>query len=120
MASFEQLSKYNWKAIISLGYENGKQIKTRKQGFKTKKEAEKWVTDTLTKKHKGHVASSESNILFKDYIVKWFDEYRSKHIGINTITNYKSRIDTHIIPKLGQYKLNKITNVIIFKTFIIA
>lgn len=113
MASYEQLSKYNWKATVSLGYEAGKQIKTRKQGFKNKKEAEKWVTETLNQKHKGYIASSESNILFKDYINKWFNEYKSKNISINTKTNYKSRIDTHIIPKLGSYKLNKITNVII-------
>ncbi|MDB2160453.1 MAG: tyrosine-type recombinase/integrase [Clostridium butyricum] len=113
MASYEQLSKYNWKATVSLGYENGKQIKTRKQGFKNKKDAEKWVTETLSKKHKGFIASAESNILFKDYINKWFDEYKSKNISINTKTNYRSRIDTHIIPKLGSYRLDKITNVIV-------
>ena len=113
MASYEQLSKYNWKATVSLGYENGKQIKTRKQGFKSKKDAEKWVTETLSQKHKGYIASAESNILFKDYINKWFDEYKSQNISINTKANYRSRIDTHIIPKLGSYKLNKITNAII-------
>ncbi|OSA92671.1 UNVERIFIED_ORG: site-specific integrase [Clostridium botulinum] len=113
MASYEQLSKYNWKATVSLGYENGKQLKTRKQGFKTKKEAEKWVTEALSKKNKGYIAATESNISLKDYINKWFNDYKSKHIGINTRTNYKSRIDTHIIPKLGSYKLNKITNAII-------
>lgn len=113
MASYEQLSKYNWKATVSLGYENGKQIKTRKQGFKSKKDAEKWVTETLSQKHKGYITVADSNILFKDYINKWFDEYKSKNISINTKTNYRSRIDTHIIPKLGSYKLNKITNVII-------
>lgn len=113
MASYEQLSKYNWKATVSLGYENGKQIKTRKQGFKSKKDAEKWVTETLSKKHKGYIASADSEILFKDYITKWFNEYKSLNISINTKTNYKSRIDTHIIPKLGSYKLNKITNAII-------
>ncbi|WP_294403967.1 site-specific integrase [uncultured Clostridium sp.] len=113
MASYEQLSKYNWKATVSLGYENGKQIKTRKQGFKNKKDAEKWVTETLSQKHKGFISSSDSNILFKDYINKWFDEYKSQNISINTKTNYRSRIDTHIIPKLGSYKLNKINNVII-------
>ncbi|UZP03354.1 site-specific integrase [Clostridium botulinum] len=113
MASYEQLSKYNWKATVSLGYENGKQIKTRKQGFKTKKEAEKWVTEALNKKNKGYIAATESNVSFKDYINKWFIEYKSKHLGINTKTNYKSRIDTHIIPKLGSYKLNKITNAIV-------
>lgn len=113
MASYEQLSKYNWKATVSLGYENGKQLKTRKQGFKSKKDAEKWVTETLSQKHKGYVTTADSNVLFKDYINKWFDEYKSQNISINTKTNYRSRIDTHIIPKLGSYKLNKITNVII-------
>lgn len=113
MASYEQLSKYNWKATVSLGYEKGKQIKTRKQGFKNKKEAEKWVTETLNQKNKGYIAPTESNILLRDFINKWFNEYKVNTISLNTRTNYKSRIDTHIIPKLGHYKLNKITNMIV-------
>lgn len=113
MASYEQISKGNWKATVSLGYEAGKQIKTRKQGFKTKKDAEKWVTDTLSKKHKGYVFSNESNILLKDFIQKWFYEYKINTLSINTINGYKIRINRHIIPKLGDYKLNKITNMVI-------
>lgn len=113
MASYEQLSKGNWKAIVSLGYESGKQIKNRKQGFKTKKDAEKWVTETLSKKHKGYVATSESNILLKDFMHKWFNEYKINTISTNTISNYNARINTHIIPKLGNYKLNKITNIVV-------
>jgi len=101
------------RATVSLGYTNGKKNVERKQGFKTKKEAEAWVTGILSKRNKGFIAPTEGNTLFKDYILKWFDEYKSKHISINTRTNYKSRIDTHIVPKLGEYKLNKITNAII-------
>lgn len=113
MASYEQISKYNWKAIVSLGYKNGNQIKTKKQGFKNKKEAEKWVTETLNQKNRGYIAPTESNILLKDFITKWFDKYKTNTISINTRTNYKSRIATHIISKLGHCKLNKITNMII-------
>lgn len=117
MATYKNISliqsKPNWRATVSLGYTNGKKNVERKQGFKTKKEAEAWVTEILSKRNKGFIAPSESNTLFKDYILKWFDEYKSKHISINTRTNYKSRIDTHIVPKLGSYKLNKITNAII-------
>lgn len=69
--------------------------------------------DIVNKKNKGFIAPTEGNTLFKDYINKWFDEYKSKHISINTRINYRSRIDTHIIPKLSSYKLNKITNAII-------
>ena len=104
MASYLQVSKGNWKATVSLGYEDGKQVKTRKQGFKTKKDAEKWVTETLSQKHKGYISSTESNVLLKDFINKWFNEYKINTISTNTISNYKSRIDTHIIPKLGHYQ----------------
>ena len=55
--------------------------KTIKQGFKTKKDAEKWVTTALSQKHRGYTASTESNILFKDFINKWFNEYK-----INTLS----------------------------------
>lgn len=110
MASYEQLSKGNWKAIVCLGYENGKQIKSRKQGFRTKKEAEKWATEVTSKKHKGYIATNESNVLLKDFIEKWFNEYKINTVSVNTISNYKARINTHIIPKLGHLKLTKITN----------
>lgn len=113
MASYKQLSKYNWKVDIPLGYENGKRQRVIKQGFKTKKDAEKFATETLAQKNRGYVASTESNVLFKDFINKWFNEYKVNTISTNTITNYRSRIDTHIIPKLGHYKLNKITNIIV-------
>ncbi|NSB34044.1 hypothetical protein [Clostridium saccharoperbutylacetonicum] len=38
MASYEQLSKDNWKVTVSLGFDsNGKRLKQKKQGFKRKK-----------------------------------------------------------------------------------
>lgn len=38
MASYKQLSKGNWKVVISLGYDlQGKRKRIIKQGFKTKK-----------------------------------------------------------------------------------
>ncbi|CAI3637098.1 site-specific integrase [Clostridium neonatale] len=113
MASYEQLSKYNWKATVSLGYENGKQIKTRKQGFKSKKDAEKWVTETLSQKHKGYIAPSTSNILFKDYILKWFNEYKVLNVSLNTKNDYIYRINAHVVPMIGDYKLNELTTSII-------
>ncbi len=113
MASYEQLSKYNWKATVSLGYENGKQIKTRKQGFRSKKDAEKWVTETLSQKHKGYIAPATSNILFKDYILKWFNEYKVLNVSLNTKNDYIYRINAHVVPMIGDYKLNELTTSII-------
>lgn len=114
MASYEQISKDNWKATVSLGFDaNGKRIREKKQGFKRKKDAEKWVTDLLAKKHKGYVAPTESNVTLRDYIHKWFYEHKINTVSVNTLANYNSRINIHIIPKLGNYKLNKITNEVV-------
>ena len=90
-----------------------KELEKKKQGFKRKKDAEKWVTDILGKKHKGYVAPTESSILLKDYVNKWFNEYKINTLSTNTIANYNSRIHMHIIPKLGNYKVNKITNEVV-------
>ena len=113
MASYKQLSKYNWLVQVSLGYKDGKKQLVKKQGFRTKGAAEKFVTETLSQRNRGYTTTSESNILLKDFITKWFNEYKINTISTNTITNYKSRMDTHIIPKLGSYQLNKITNMIV-------
>lgn len=111
MASFTQLSKYNWQVVVSLGYdENGKRNRLKKQGFKTKKEAEVYVTETLNKKNKGYITPTTNNILFKDFILDWFDNYKSNTLGVNTKSNYLSRINYHIIPNLGHLKLTDITN----------
>lgn len=55
MATYKNIStvqsKPNWKATVCLGYnDNGKKNIARKQGFKTKKEAEKWAADIVNKK----------------------------------------------------------------------
>lgn len=114
MASFSQISKYNWQVVVSLGYdENGKKKRIKKQGFKNKRDAEVFVTETLNKKNKGYISPTNNNILLKDFIIQWFNEYKSNTIGINTKSNYLSRINYHIIPKLGSYKLSDISTLVV-------
>lgn len=115
MASYKMLSRGNWKVTISLGFDHeGKRKRVIKQGFKTKKDAELFATETLNKRNRGYISPSESNMLFKDYIMKWFNEYKCFQTkSINTRNNYLSRIEVHIIPKLGMYKLNKLNTAII-------
>lgn len=111
MASYKQLSKYNWQVVVSLGYSSeGKKQRIKKQGFKNKKEAEIFVTETLTKRNKGYISPTSNNIFFKDFILDWFNSYKSNTLGINTRNNYLSRINYHIIPKLGHLKLTDISN----------
>lgn len=114
MPSYKQLARGNWKVAVSLGYkEDGKKILIRKQGFKTKKEAEAWANEILNQKNKGYIAPVSNNILFKDFLMKWFDEYKSKTLSVNTYNRYKSSMAIHILPFLGSYKLTDINNVIL-------
>lgn len=102
MASYEQLEKGNWKATVSLGYVNGKQKKKRKQGFKTKKEAEKWVREVSAKKDKGYIESDLSSMQFKDFILKWLYDYKAPNVTLNTKNDYIYRINAHVIPLLDR------------------
>ena len=59
MASYKQLYKNNWQVVVSVGFdEQGKRLRIKKQGFRTKKEAEIFVTETLNKKNKGQRINS--------------------------------------------------------------
>lgn len=107
MASYKQLSKGNWKVVISLGYDlQGKRKRIIKQGFKTKKEAEQFVTDTLDKRNKGYSFKTNNDVLFKDFIIDWFNIHSTtSELAINTRNDYIGRINKHIIPLIGSYKL---------------
>lgn len=115
MASYKQITKGNWKVVVSLGFSiEGKRQRISKQGFKTKKDAENFVNDILTKRNKGYLLNSfSSNVLFKDYMTTWFYEIKSNTLAINTRNDYISRMNSHIFPMLGKYKLNELnTNII--------
>ncbi len=109
MASYKQLSKYNWKVTVSLGFEGGKRTRVAKQGFRTKADAEKYVTELKQQQNKGYVPTSENNIPFKDFILKWYEDYKKHTLGISTRASYTGRINNYIIPALGDYKIRDIT-----------
>ncbi|WP_405317157.1 tyrosine-type recombinase/integrase [Faecalibacillus faecis] len=114
MASYKMLSKGNWKVVVSLGFDsNGKRQRVTKQGFKTKKDAELFVTETLNKRNRGYLSVANSNMLFKDFIMKWFNEYKIFQLASNTINTYISRLNAHILPALGEYRLSELNTAII-------
>lgn len=109
MASYTQLSKYNWQVVVSLGYDiNGKKQRIKKQGFKTKGEAQKYANSVLEKSDKGYVFNTNKDMYFKDFISKWYNEYQVLNLNISTQASYLGRIKMYIIPLLGNYKLKDI------------
>lgn len=48
-----------------------------------------------------------------DFILKWLYDYKAPNVTLNTNDDYIYRINAYIIPLLGDYRLNKLTTVII-------
>ncbi|MBX4271986.1 site-specific integrase [Clostridium estertheticum] len=94
--------------VLDIGRDdNGKRKQTTKGGFKTKKEAEKALSELIVKIEKGDYFVSE-NMLFKDYLEKWLNEYCINNLTPKTIKTYKQLINTYIAPRLGAIKLDKL------------
>lgn len=99
-----------YQVIIELGRDErtGRRLRYTKDGFKTKKEANAFA---VTKENEllNNIIPNNSKILLKDFITDWYENHISKtNLALNTIVNYKARIDTHIIPYLGNMKLSMI------------
>lgn len=113
MATYKQIGRNNWKVTISIGNVNGKRKRITKQGFKTKKEAKTYADEIENDNKKDYYTCEERNILYKDFIVNWYNDCKEANISLNTKAKYNSAINKYIIPLLGDYKLSELNNRII-------
>ena len=111
MASYRQRANKTWEVTIDIGRNpvTGKRMRKFKGGFKTKKEAITFANSFSVDVANG-LNVIDNKILLKDFIMSWYDDYKSKTLSMNTKTSYKSRINNYIIPYLGHIQLNKLNN----------
>jgi len=109
MASYRQLDNKKWEVTIDLGRNpsTGKRMRKFKSGFKTKKEATSYANSFSVDVENG-LNVIDNKILLKDFIMSWYNDYKIKTLSLNTRTNYESRINTHIIPQLGNIEIGKL------------
>lgn len=113
MPSFHQIARGNWKVQVFLGRDSkGKQKIVKKQGFKTKKDAEAWANEILNQKNKGYVTVS-NNIMFNEFLMKWYQDYKKLTLSTTTKTCYIGRINKHILPFFEGLKLNEVSSAIV-------
>ena len=118
MASYTKLAKNNWQVVISLGYDaNGKKKRIKKQGFKLKSDAEKFVTETLQKRNDGYLLKIDNKISFKDLYLEWYENCKKATLSIHSQEFYKRNMNNHLFPYLGAYKINEIDNFLIQKFY---
>lgn len=103
----ERNGKY--KVIIELGRNaQGKRIRHTKEGFKTKREAKIYAT-IKENELLNNIIPSNNKIILKDFILEWYSNHIcNSNLALNTLSNYKVRIETHIIPYMGTMQINRI------------
>jgi len=113
MATIQKYTKsdgskaYMFKAYLGTDPLTGKQRRTTRRGFKTIKEAKTELSRLLLKIERDGIVV-EKNATFKEVFDMWIEIYQ-KSVQPSTLDRTMVIFNTHILPKLGDLKINKIT-----------
>ncbi|GMA51830.1 site-specific integrase [Alicyclobacillus contaminans] len=97
-----------WSVVVDVGYdENGKRIRKWFGGHKTKKDAEAFLAQKIAEIESGSYVSTPKQ-KFGEYMREWMQDKRST-LREDTFRSYSWLVNGHIIPKLGNVELAKLT-----------
>jgi integrase len=88
--------------------ETGKRRQKWIPAGKTKREAERKLTEVMGEVHSGAYRDLQK-ITFKQFAEEWCNSYARTKTKPSTLRSYQSIIDTHLIPAFGGYLLTDIT-----------
>ncbi|WP_342042830.1 site-specific integrase [Bacillus sp. OTU2372] len=99
----------SWNVVFDLGKDpvTGKRKQKRKRGFKTKKEAEKYINEQLNAIDKG-TYFEPSEITLSEYLDYWLENHAKPNTAHRTYENYQYMINLHLKPVLGPIKISKL------------
>ena len=99
----------SWYVAFDLGKDplTGKRKQKRKRGFKTKKEAEKFLSEQLNSIDK-ETYFEPSVLTFGEYLDYWLENYAKPNTAARTLEGYSYMIRQHIKPSLGNIKISKL------------
>ena len=104
----------NWEYRFEIASENGKRKFAQKCGFKTKKEALEQGTAAFNAFNSTGQTITISEIGVADYLNEWLENIQTS-IKPNTLAGYRKKINSYIIPRLGNYKVKNLTASILQK-----
>lgn len=95
--------------VFDLGRDptTGKRKQKWISGFKTKKEAEKALSDIIAKLTQGDFAEPSKQIL-TEYMQYWLEVYAKPNVSPKTYKRYADIIRLYISPTIGQLRLDKL------------
>lgn len=98
----------SYSVVFDIGRdENGKRRQKWVSGFKTKKEAEKYLAEVISKLEKGTYVD-DTEMMLGEYLQYWFETYAKLNVAQNTYLSYETAINKYIVPYLGNIQLRKV------------
>lgn len=93
--------------VVDIGQDpkTGKRKQKWVSGFKTKKEAEKALTDMINKVNQGNFVEPIKKTL-SEYLIYWLETYARQNVSFKTFRRYSDIIRLYISPYIGQTKLS--------------
>lgn len=101
-----------WYAVVEFRNEAGNRKRKWHSGFRTKKEATKFLNEQLHKIDIGTYVEP-NKIKLKDFIERWLNDYAKTNLAPRSYEGYEYIFRQHIIPQLGHYKLDQLKPTII-------
>jgi len=98
-----------WEYSFETARIDGKRQRVWKSGFKTKAEAMDAGMKAKTEYNEAGLHFTPSEISFSDYLDFWMETYCEINLKETTVVDYRKRIQLHIKPHLGMYKLKALT-----------
>ena len=81
--------------------------KQKKMTLRTKKEAEKWLADTIAEVNQGVYIEPQKQTM-GEYLNKWLDTYGRQNLATSTLESYQNIVTNHLVPVLGGVPLQKL------------
>jgi integrase len=96
-----------WAVVYDEGRdENGKRIQRWQSGYKTRRDAERGLTEILGRLEQGSYAQPSSKTV-ADFLAEWLETIKGQ-VRPTTLSSYRMLVDKHISPRIGSTPLQKL------------
>lgn len=102
-----------WEYRFEVAPIDGKRKQESKGGFATQKEALKEGNKALSEYNNSGIVFTPSELSVSDYLDYWLKNYCEINLKAGTVTNYRKKINNHIRPALGHYKLKYLNSAVL-------
>jgi integrase len=86
--------------------ENGRRIQRWQSGFKTRRDAERGLTEILGRLEQGSYAQPSSKTV-SEFLAEWLEAIKAQ-VRPATLSSYRMLVDKHVSPRIGSTPLQKL------------